>query len=230
MTASWTETRNCLLESQEAERQRLAQVLHDGPLQELHSLDFGLVALARHLEDQVARDQWNAMRVTLHAVSRQLRNLCQDLRPPALGPFGLTAVLQSYAESFQRRHPTIQLDLDLAEDGQRLPQPVRLACYRICQQGLRNIAQHATATRVQISLRLGADEVVLTIEDNGAGFVAPDTWPATWPESTIEWANDGRFGLFECGQRAAAIDGQLTVEARPGHGVRLQLTAPIHTA
>lgn len=233
MTVDWIETRNCLLESQEAERQQLAQELHDGPLQELHSLDFGLVALVGQIDqiDQIkglaAGAQLNAMRTTLHAVSRQLRSLCQDLRPPALGPFGLRAVLQSYAENFQQRHPTIRVEPDLADDGQRLPQPVRLACYRICQQALRNIAQHATATQVQIGLRLSATEVVLTIVDNGAGFAAPASWPTTWSESAIQWAQDGRFGLFECGQRAAAIHGQLTVETEPGKGVRLQLTAPI---
>src|SRR5678816_1296563 len=104
MSATWDGVRNCLLESQEAERQRLAQELHDGPLQELHSLDFGLVVLARYLAGEQAKNQCATVRTTLHSISRQLRTLCQELRPPALGPFGLSVVLHSTAENFQRLH------------------------------------------------------------------------------------------------------------------------------
>lgn len=213
--------RNSLLESQEAERQRLAQELHDGPLQELHSLDFGLVVLARHLQDEHAKAQWASIRTTLHSVSRQLRGLCQELRPPALGPFGLSAVLQSCAESFARHHPEIKLSLDLVEDDQQLSQTVRLTLYRICQQALRNVAQHAQASRVAIGLRIDEHQVVLSIEDDGVGFDMPSSW--------LDWAQEGRFGLFECMQWAAAIQGQLEVQSTPGQGVRLYATAPLTT-
>lgn len=219
MNATWTGTRNCLLESQEAERQRLAQELHDGPLQELHSLDFGLMMLARHLEGDAAIDQWSAMRATLQSVSRQLRTLCQDLRPPALGPFGLSAVLRSYAENFQLLHPEIKVDLDLAKDDQQLSQPVRVALYRICQQALRNIAQHASAQHVRITLRLLPDCVTMTVEDDGAGFHAPAVW--------LDWARQGRFGLFESFQWAAAIEGTLEIDSQPRRGVQLRVTAPL---
>jgi signal transduction histidine kinase len=221
MTALWIDTRNSLLESQEAERQRLAQELHDGPLQELHSLDFGLMVLARHLQDEQAKAQWASIRATLHSVSRQLRSLCQELRPPALGPFGLSAVLQSCAESFGRHSPGIQIYLDLEEDDQQLPQTVRLTLYRICQQALRNVAQHAHAKRVAISLRIVDDQVVMTIEDDGVGFDLPDTW--------LDWAQEGRFGLFESREWAAAIHGRLEIQATPGQGVRLYAAVPLTT-
>src|SRR5215216_6782736 len=125
MDATWDGIRNYLLESQETERQRLAQELHDGALQELHSLDFGLVGLSRFLGDEQAQDQWTAVRNTLHSISRQLRTLCQELRPPALGPFGLSAVLQSTAENFHRQHPDIHVELELVDDGMQLSQLVR---------------------------------------------------------------------------------------------------------
>lgn len=219
MNATWNRTRDCLLESQETERQRLAQELHDGPLQELHSLDFGLVTLARYLESEAALDHWNAMRTMLQSVSRQLRTLCQDLRPPALGPFGLSAVLYSYAENFQLLHPDVRVDLELDDDNQQLPEPVRVTLYRICQQALRNVAQHANAENVRIILHLNDNWVTLTVEDDGAGFNTPTTW--------LEWAHEGRFGLFEAFQRAAAIGGELEIDSQPAQGVRLRVTAPL---
>jgi signal transduction histidine kinase len=221
MNGSWNGARDSLLESQEAERQRLAQELHDGPLQELHSLDFALVALARHLSDEKAKGQWTAIRSTLHSVSRRLRALCQDLRPPALGPFGLSAVLRSCAESFGQHNPEVQVDLDLVEDDQQLPTAVRLTLYRICQQALRNVGQHANAQRVKIRLQLEKNQVVMAIEDDGSGFVVPNAW--------LDWASEGRFGLFESMQRAAAINGQLQIDTAPGQGVRLLVTAPLPT-
>jgi signal transduction histidine kinase len=222
MNATWTGIRDCLLESQETERQRLAQELHDGSLQELHSLDFGLMTLARHLEGELAISQWSTIRTTLQSVSRQLRTLCQDLRPPALGPFGLSAVLYSYAENFQLLYPDMTVGLDLAEDNQQLPQSVRVTFYRICQQALRNVAQHANAQNVHISLQLNNGQVTMTVEDDGAGFAVPEAW--------LEWARQGRFGLFEAFQRAAAIGGNLEVDSQPDRGVRLRVTAPLARA
>lgn len=208
-----------MLANQEAERQRLAKELHDGPLQELHSLDFALVVIARMLADEQAKEQWSHMRTVLQTAARQIRTLCQDLRPPALEPFGLGVVLRSLAENFQQRYPQLKVELDVTEDGQRLPHLYRITFYRICQQALRNIAQHANAQRVSIILRLQESQVIMTISDDGCGFSAP--------AALLELAQEGRFGLFDCFQRAAAIEGKFAVETAPGHGVRLSLTAPL---
>jgi signal transduction histidine kinase len=218
MSGTWNKVRNCLLDSQEAERQHLAQTLHDGPLQEIHSLDFGLVALGRHLKDAPVREEWTAMRTTLQSISRQIRALCQDLRPPALGPFGLSVVLRSSAENFQRHNPEVTVALDLAEDGLNIPHSIRLTFYRICQLALRNITQHADAHHVRIALGMTPDKVTMTVEDDGRGFSRPASW--------LEWAGRGRLGLFECEQHAQAIDGTLAVQTAPGQGVRLQVSAP----
>ncbi|RIK39816.1 MAG: hypothetical protein DCC55_16905 [Chloroflexi bacterium] len=219
MNDRWIGTRNRLLEGQEAERQRIAQALHDGPLQDLHSLDFGLMMLARHLDGEAAKSEWVAMRTTLQSVSRHLRTLCQDLRPPALGPFGLSVVLHSYAENFQLLHPEIKVDLDLAQDDQQLPQPVRTVFYRIYQHALRNIAQHAEAQHVRITLRLTSGWVIMTIEDDGVGFDPSGIG--------LDWARQGRFGLFESLQLAAAVNGELEIDSAPNRGVRLRAVAPL---
>ncbi len=223
MTVLWKETIRpetigCLLEAQEIERQQLAQELHDGPLQGLHSLDFGLVALTQQGRDAETKQQLAQMRTVLQGISRRLRTICQDLRPPALGPFGLSVVLRSYAEAFQLLYPNIQVELSLVEDEQQLPQLTRVTLYRIFQHALRNVAQHAQATQVRIALFFADEQVVLRIEDDGRGFEVPQAW--------LDWASQGRFGLFECLQRAGAIGGELQIETQPGRGVRLDITVP----
>jgi PAS domain S-box-containing protein len=213
------EVQHRLLDSQEAERQRLAQDLHDGPLQELHSLDFGLVALSRQFSEGQHQAQLMEMRLALQKVSRQLRTLCQDLRPPSLPFFGLSAVIRSCAENFQQQHPDLQIALNIVNDEQRLPERIRLALYRICQQTLKNVAQHAAATHVHISLQLDADQVVMAIEDNGKGFMVPKSW--------LELARQGHYGLIGCRERADAIGGRFEVISALGGGVKAQVLVPL---
>jgi signal transduction histidine kinase len=208
-----------LLDSEENERQRLAQVLHDGPLQELHSLDFRMVALARLVDDEQQQMQLTEMRSTLRQLARHLRSICQDLRPPALTPFGVSAVLRSFAEAFQQDQPDLVVELDLEDDGQQLSERARLTLYRISQHALRNVAQHAHASRVRVSLKLAANQVELCIQDDGRGFVVPDDW--------MIMIQQGKFGLLNCMERAEAVGGRLQIHSQPGAGTQLRIVAPI---
>jgi PAS domain S-box-containing protein len=217
--AEMIEIQHKLIDCHEIERQRLAQILHDGPLQELHSLDFGLVTLVRQLQGEHVDGQLVQIRTALQQISRQLRELCQDLRPPALTPFGLSAVLRSYAEKFQQTYPSLHIELDLADDAQYIPESVRLALYRICQQALDNVAQHAQAHSVLLQLQLEPGEVILRVKDDGQGFAIPQRW--------LELGQAGRYGLITCIERAESIRGHLEVLSKPGEGVTIQVTAPL---
>lgn len=217
--AALCEMQHRLLDSEENERQRLAQELHDGPLQELHSLDFKLVAMGRQLGDEQQQAQLSEMRSTLRQLARHLRAICQDLRPPALTPFGVSAVLRSFAETFQQNHRDLTVVVDLDDDGQRLSERARLALYRICQHGMRNVAQHAEATRVYVGLRMAEDHVLLCIEDNGQGFHVPEDW--------MPIVEQGKYGLLGCVERAEAVGGHVAVESSPGGGTRLRVVVPL---
>ena len=220
--AALCEMQHRLLDSEENERQRLAQELHDGPLQELHSLDFKLVAMARQIADDQQQAQLSEMRSTLRQLARHLRAICQDLRPPALTPFGVSVVLRSFAETFQQNNSDLTIVVDLDDDGQRLSERVRLALYRICQHGLRNVAQHAEATRVDVSLRMGEGFAQLFIEDNGQGFVVPVDW--------MPMVEQGKYGLLGCVERAEAVGGHVTIQSTPSNGTRLHVIVPFTQA
>ena len=113
------------------------------------------------------------------------------------------------------------VELDLEDDGQQLSERVRLTLYRISQHILSNVAQHAQATHVFISLKLKDDQVELCIRDNGCGFEMPDDW--------LTMIQQGKFGLLNCMERAEAIGGHLFIHSHPGKGTALQIIAPMTT-
>jgi signal transduction histidine kinase len=155
---------------------------------------------------------------TLQHVIQTLRAICGELRPPALAPFGLEVAIRSHATEFQKAHPEIEVKLDLARDRQALPERVRLALFRIYQQALNNVAQHARAHSVLIQVMLEAEQVVLTIQDDGDGFVVPAHWLAL--------ACRGHLGLLGSAERAEAIGGRMEVVAAVGQGTILRVAVP----
>jgi signal transduction histidine kinase len=83
---------------------------------------------------------------------------------------------------------------------------------------MRNVAQHAEATRVYVGLQLGEDDVQLCIEDNGKGFVVPQNW--------LPMVDQGKYGLLGCIERAEAVGGHVTIQSEPGQGTRLRVVIP----
>ncbi len=211
------ETRQRLTDSREAERLRLAQRLHEGPLQDLIGLRFHLGVLLGGLTDEAAQNQLTFVQGGLQTVIESVRSFCVDLRPPALGPFGLEKAIRAHVRRFQSQFPHLNIMLDLDADEQRLSERMRLAFYRIFQQALDNVARHAQATNVRVSLRLTAEQVQLKVIDDGLGFTPPHHW--------IDFARTGRIGLLDAIERAEAIGGRLKVTSAPGAGTLIQVTA-----
>jgi signal transduction histidine kinase len=201
----------------EIERQLLARILHDGPLQEIHSVEFELAALAQSLRDEQGRSQLRKLRTGLQNVSRTLRLLCQELRPPTLSAFGLGAAIRSYTDTFREHNPTVAVTLSLADDAQMLPEPLRFALFRICRRLLDNVAKHAAANHVTVALKLHNGRVVLQIEDDGSGFQIPTEW--------MDLVRKGCLGLIECLEEAYAVGGQLDIHSSLGKGTRIHVTA-----
>lgn len=210
------ETRQRLTDSREAERLRLAQKLHEGPLQDLIGLRFHLGIVVSTLQDEAAKAQLTFVQDNLQTVIESVRSFCVDLRPPALGPFGLEKAIRAHVRRFQIQFPQLNLMMDLDADEQRLPEQIRLALYRIFQQALDNVARHAQANNVRISFRLLGDEVQLKVIDDGLGFKLPRQW--------IDFAREGRIGLLDAIERAEAIGGHLEVTSAPGAGTLVMVT------
>lgn len=214
------EIRHQLAEGREAERLRLAQDLHDGPVQDLHALRMRLSMLNRAptaadgpqaaVSESVAEVVEEVQRVI-----RNLRGVSEDLRPPALVPFGLAAALHAFAERFRQTHPSIQVDLDLDDDEQALPEQVRLVLFRIAQEAMNNAAKHGAPGRIEVVFRLDDEQVLLNVSDDGRGYVVPTDFRLL--------GKNGHYGLLGMSERADSIGAQLHLESHPGKGKRTQV-------
>ena len=194
-----------VVDAHEADRRRLAQVLHDGPVQDLLAL--GLGASLVYAGD----DPFTDGDVDLRDVIRDLRAVSEGLRPPALDSFGLATALRAHVDRFQDENPGITADLDVDDStsgGSRLPAHLRLALFRVAQEALGNAALHGPPLHVHVRLHLRPDRATLEVEDDGSGFDVPDDLEAL--------AESGRYGILGIAGQAAAVDGRLHVESRPG--------------
>ena len=210
------EVQRVLMEAHEIDRVKLAQVLHDGPVQDLYGLSFLLRALTDDCSPTV-RVKIEELQSGLQGVVHQLMNVCGDLRPPTLGPFGLAKPIQSHAESFQALHPELHVGVELTHDGD-LPENVRIALFRVYQEALLNVLKHANARHVIIRFGMDTEQIFLEIQDDGEGFQVPEDW--------VEIVHQGRLGIAESIERVFSIRGALKIDSTPGSGTRLRVDVP----
>jgi signal transduction histidine kinase/DNA-binding response OmpR family regulator len=222
------EVQQSLIRYQEMERLRIAQDLHDGPVQELIALQFALNSLRQNgfgsgnPDPDAAKEiaeRLDEIESTIKAQISELRAFSSDLRPPVLASYGLASAIHSHVENFQKKYNQIRVDLDLAQDGQRLSEDTRLALYRIYQELLNNVAKHAEASEVKISLRLEDSRTCLDVQDNGKGFVPPRHW--------ISLVRGGHLGLVGILERAEAVGGEVIINSTPGKGTNVQVFVPL---
>jgi PAS domain S-box-containing protein len=219
LAAELAEVQHRLVESLERERIRLAQELHDGAVQELYSVSFGLTRLEETVLDQAALAQLATMQSTLQQGIQMLRDIFTEIRAPALlTPFGLERAILAHLEEFQIKYPDLRLHLELTPDGDQLSERMRLALFRIYQEALHNIIRHAQAEQVWVRLSLSETQVALEIEDDGRGFDVPERW--------LDLARQGHLGLVGIFERAEAIGGRLQLSSKPGRGTKIRVTAP----
>jgi two-component system NarL family sensor kinase len=191
---------------------RLANALHDGPMQDLIGTRFLLAAMS---SDEVSSTIQN----NLQSVIQDLRSICSELKPPALGPFGLEKAIRAHMQMFQVKHPDLQITLELDADQQKLPEWVRVALFRVYQALLANVHQHAQATSMWVRLRFDEQQVRLTVADDGQGFDIPNSW--------LEFARQDRCGLLMIQVRMDALRGRMMVQSTPGGGARVMIQAPL---
>lgn len=208
---------------QEEERRRLARELHDETMQALIALNQQIqLAQIPPAEDGAAAEEGAAARLaTMQAMVEgmiaDLRRLTRDLRPIYLEDLGLIPALDILSRDMSRLGTTV-VTFECAGPERRLPAGEELALYRIAQESLRNVLRHAQAGRAEVCLAYEPDEVRLTIQDDGVGFVTP--------ESPGQMAAGGHYGLLGIQERAEAIGARMVMESSPGNGTRIAIHLP----
>jgi signal transduction histidine kinase len=207
-----------VLDATQQERIRLAADLHDGPVQELTALSYGLERVDRRLETQgpdAARALLGEQKEQLTEVTRTLRNLLSELRPPALDEHGLAGALKLYGDSFAKQ-ANLNISVDAQVDHRPAPE-VETIVYRVTQEALTNVTKHAQARHVWIRLTAEEHAVELTIRDDGIGFD---------PAEAVRLLKDGHFGLAGMRERVELGGGRLELDSWPGEGTTIGVELP----
>jgi PAS domain S-box-containing protein len=212
-----SELNSRLQNSMELERLRLAQELHDSPMQSLYSAIYRIEEI-RNSADPQLKEALADVKQHIQNVLQDLRATAKELRPPTIFNFGLENAIRSHANDIVEKHPSLNIHLSLAHDRQILPEKVRLALFRIFQQSLANVIRHAKATEVNVRFSFDAEEAHLEIRDNGKGFEVPSNW--------IEFVRQGHYGLAGAAERANTLGGTFKVQSKPGNSTTIRVTIP----
>ncbi|MFJ9743846.1 sensor histidine kinase, partial [Streptomyces sp. NPDC101166] len=188
-----------------AERERLAQEIHDTVAQGLSSIQLLLHAVERAAPDHPALERIRLARETAADSLVETRHLIAELTPAALEGQSLAGALTRIAE--RAAAPGLEAEVLVEGDPQALPMPIEAALVRIAQGAVSNVVRHAQAQRMRVTLTYGDDAVHLDVVDDGVGID-----PAVLAESP-----SGSFGLNAMRNRVEQQGGTMDVESEPGH-------------
>jgi signal transduction histidine kinase len=199
-----------VLRATEQERVRLAADLHDGPVQELTALRYGLTRARNRIqrgEPGQAESLMAELEDELASGITGLRRLMAELRPAVLDEQGLEVALQNQVRAFEA---TSGVACAISTGLQtRLAPDLETVLYRVTQESLNNIGKHAGASRVTVSLATENGSVRLRINDDGVGFD---------PVVASRLLSEGHFGLAGMRERVEMVGGRLVVDSAPGRG------------
>ena len=144
-----------------------------------------------------------------------IQDVLIELKPSMLANYGLVDAVRWHARDFSRRTGITVEVIGDTDPALRLGPEVEMALFRIAQAALNNVAQHARAKSVQVSLERNGGRIAFRIRDDGIGLDAEQAMAS------------GRWGLAGMRERAEAIGGALRIESLPGHGTRITVEAEI---
>lgn len=203
--------------AEERERRRLAGELHDCIGQNLVFANIKTHALRRFVTAEGA-SHFTDLTALMERVIQDVRTLIFRISPPLLYEVGLEAALEWLAESIQQEHGFQVLFLD---DGEPKPlsAEMKVTLFQVAREVLINAAKHARPTQVTINVgRRGANFVVEVVDD-GIGFDISS--------ATVNTMTRSGFGLFNIRQRMESLGGAVHIDALPGRGTTVTVTAPL---
>jgi PAS domain S-box-containing protein len=207
-----------LVEVQEDERRALARELHDRVGQTLTALNLNLTIVNDQLSHQALPPVNSRLSDSIKLVTEMIsivRDVMSDLRPVVLDEYGLEAALNTYVTKFATRYGIrvefIRPNLPIPSLGAAMEMTV----LRIVQEALLNIARHAQANHVLVSIERSENALQLTIQDNGVGI------PSSQQAKQLRG-----HGLMIMQERAEAVGGTLEVSSTPGKGTRIESILP----
>jgi two-component system NarL family sensor kinase len=206
------------IEASDRERGRIAADLHDGVVQDLAGVAFGLAPLADDAARRGAHAEAAALREStgrLRQGVRALRTLLVEIHPPNLASAGLGAALDDLLSPLAAAGVVTELEVD---DHAAAGSGAEALVYRVAREALRNVASHAGARHVGVVVATGPETLRLTVTDDGHGFDAGHR---------AERAEDGHLGLTLLEDLVVQAGGTLSVVSEPEAGTTVVLEVPV---
>lgn len=197
-------SRRRILEAGDEERRRLERRLREGAEERLERLAEQLRRARLSAGGDAARERIDATEAQLERALDELRRLAQGLHPRALAEVGLAGALASLAEQ-------AAVPVEVVGPARSLPAEIEAVAYFVCSEALANVAKHASASRVSLSVTTGDGRVMVEVEDDGLGGADPTH-------------GTGLQGLAD---RVEALGGTFHVESPPDGGTRLAAEIPL---
>jgi PAS domain S-box-containing protein len=203
----------------EAERNRVARDLHDGPVQGVSAASLSLEAallMIKAGETERGLEVLAKIRQELAEEADSLRRLMSGLRPPVLEERGLMPALRETLAKFGTVH-AIQTSFS-GSLARPVPDDLETLAYRVVQESLTNTGKHAGASRVWVRVESDATQLRVEVEDDGAGFESA---------RAREFLHEGRVGLASMRERVELASGTFAVRSSPGRGTAIVATMPL---
>lgn len=212
-----------LLTSQEAERKRVAQELHDGIGQTLSALKYSVEDYISKLSNQDEADPTCTQ--SLESLIPKVQNAVEEidrigkgLWPSMLDDLGIIPTISWFCREFQSIYSGIKIEQKIGMSEDDIPQNVKPAMYRILQESLNNAAKHSGADCVSVSLKKTDHAIELRIEDNGRGFDGGQT--------LLDKHNKTGLGLISMKERAEMLGGSFELTSKKEKGTALRILLP----
>lgn len=203
---------SALFNGQEIERQRISRELHDGLGQKMAGIKLKLENIP-NIVDEKTQTLINSIKQNLTSSIDELRRISYDLRPPVLTELGLVSTLENLCKEFES-DSHCHCEFSCFGSFSQIPIKTSTYFYRICQEGLTNIARHAEAKNVHLQLIENKIHYIIIIEDDGKGF---------------HYSKEKRIcgnGLFNMNERVMLLNGIITIESQIGNGTTVRVKVP----
>jgi two-component system NarL family sensor kinase len=205
-----------IIDSQENERQRVSRELHDGVNQLLVAAKYRLENLQKESDENIKASELEASKKAMELAIVELRRISRDLRPPQLDDLGLVAGIDSYINDLRKR-TDLELIFEHDIEGVQMVPEVETTLYRIVQEALHNVEKHAQAKGVDIILQREGKKLLLTVSDDGKGFVV------VTDKKSKDFAKDS-MGLQNMKERIQAIGGDFKVTSNLSEGTEIRVS------
>lgn len=202
-----------VIEGEEKERRRLARELHDGLGAVLSTAKMQISALSSRVPAVQLSLSYAKAEQLLDEACRSIREISHNLTPDILEQHGLEFALQYLCDSMAKAHE-LEIDFIPYELNRPIPAQASISVYRITQELLRNIAQHAHASSVIVQATIEDGWLQLIVEDDGRGFELSDNFT-------------GGIGLSNIRSRVAYLNGRLGIETQKGEGSTFSIDIPV---